>query len=885
METNVLHFISHSHWDREWYLPFESHRYRMVKLVDDIITTAQNEEFGSFHLDGQVILLEDYLEIKPNRLNELKGLVEREKLIIGPFYILQDEFLVSAEANVRNILIGLKEAEKYGKPCMVGYFPDAFGNIGQMPQILNGFDIGSAVFGRGLNKIGADNKLHETNRLNNSELIWESNDGSSVLGVMFANWYNNANEIPDDEDGFREKCDEIKKKALKYALTPHLLCMNGCDHQPLQKDIYRILQKMQKTTADKLIHSNFNDYIEAIGEYRHRFPVIRGEICGQLTDGMNLLVNTASSKVYIKQSNVECQKLLEKQVEPLAVMAMLHGKNYSAEFIDYAWKTLLKNHPHDSICGCGCDEVSREMITRFSKCKTVGQELIVDAAGYLASRIRPEIADAAMAITVFNPLAFTITENVRVTLDFPEHGIRANEMVSICDMGGNEVAQHIEFVGNVFTYTLPENEFRKTAYKDRYDATFCAKDIPALGYKTFYAKVVPVCNPGDVEFTDHSAENRYLKFNINPNGTFHVTDKQSMKTYENLCYYEDVGDIGDEYNFVPVEQDERITTKNDVAKIKAASKGTLGVLFTIENNLRIPVSTKGQTRSDECVDTPIIAEILFTEYSKRIDIKTRIDNKSCNHRLRAVFPTEIHSDHVYVDLQFEVLRRTIQPWAGWMNPSRTNKQCDFVELTDEKKGIVLSNKGLCEYEILDAENNEIALTLFRSVGEMGDWGNFPTPDAQCLGIHEFEYSFIPDQGRRSDAHKQARCFARNALDVVVQAIDSLGLKEIDDHKSFVRIDGDFIELSAFKKSSRNNDTIMRFYNSSELPQRAMIILDHKFTRAFFAKLNEEELEEIPFIDGEIEMNVPPKKIITMVLKSVSPGLSEETNNDVYKKQI
>ena len=136
MKTTV-HIISHSHWDREWYQSFEKHRMKLIELVDNILEKAENDpEFGGFFLDGQTIALDDYLEVRPEKREQVEKCVREGKIQTGPWYILQDEFLTSGEACVRNLQVGMQEAAHYGAIGNVGYFPDAFGNAGQMPQVL-----------------------------------------------------------------------------------------------------------------------------------------------------------------------------------------------------------------------------------------------------------------------------------------------------------------------------------------------------------------------------------------------------------------------------------------------------------------------------------------------------------------------------------------------------------------------------------------------------------------------------------------------------------------------------------------------------------------------------------------------------------------------------
>ncbi|NAP00780.1 alpha-mannosidase, partial [Halomonas sp. MG34] len=197
-----IHIISHTHWDREWYLPYEKHHVLLIKLMDRLLDTLEKDpEFKSFHLDGQTIILDDYLQVRPNRREKLEKYIREGRLHIGPWYILQDEFLTSSEANIRNLQYGMKDAIQWGGISKVGYFPDSFGNMGQGPQILSQAGINNAVFGRGVKPTGFNNMVSDAEQYESpySEMLWRSPDGSSVLGILFANWYCNGNEVPVDE--------------------------------------------------------------------------------------------------------------------------------------------------------------------------------------------------------------------------------------------------------------------------------------------------------------------------------------------------------------------------------------------------------------------------------------------------------------------------------------------------------------------------------------------------------------------------------------------------------------------------------------------------------------------------------------------------------------
>ena len=311
----TLHIIPHSHWDREWYLPFEKHRFRLVELMDAIIEKMEEDEsYTYYHLDGQYAVIEDYLAIRPHRKERLEALIRAGRIQIGPWYVLQDEYLTSGESNVRNMLYGLRLCREMGaEPVLTGYFPDAFGNISQAPQILRGFGIESAVFGRGVNDVLANNQVVKDNGITKSELLWRSPDGSEVLGILMANWYHNAMELPCERDALKERIERIVATTSRVANTNHLLGMNGCDHQPLQKDLTDAIRLANEVQTEVLVkQSNFPDYLREISRYRDLFPVYEGEINGQLSEGRCPLICTASAHVDIKQDNRTAEHLLSR---------------------------------------------------------------------------------------------------------------------------------------------------------------------------------------------------------------------------------------------------------------------------------------------------------------------------------------------------------------------------------------------------------------------------------------------------------------------------------------------------------------------------------------------------------------------------------------------
>lgn len=842
-----LHIIPHTHWDREWYMSFEQHRFRLVELLDTLIDLMEeNQEFRYYHLDGQTIILRDYLEIRPEKRDALLRLLREGRIQTGPWYILQDEYLVSGEATVRNLQTGLRDCKSFGiEPVMTGYFPDAFGNIGQAPQILQGFGIDTAVFGRGVNVMGADNQVMDQSAAAGSEMIWQSPDGSEVLGVMFVNWYHNAMELPTDPEQAKQRLEKLLESTRKFAKTPHLLGMNGCDHQPVQRDLPAAVAVLQQLAPDvEIAISNFKDYLEAVRPYRDRLNTVFGELAGQHTAGWGLLENTASSRIDLKIKNHKAQNNLERTAEPFGVLAALHGGTYDRDFLRYSWETLMENHPHDSICCCSVDSVHKEMDVRFDKSLQVSELLTGRALAHLTAQM-DTVSLQGQLIAVFNKEPFPVTGRVEAFVDFPEDSNPGQ--LSLFDAQGRPVPAVFQNIGRTFTYTLPDDRFRKVRYVNRFSVSFVAGEVPALGWNVYAVREEHAAAvSADFACGDRWAENEFLRMEITENGTLNLLNKRSEKQFQNFLWLEDAPDAGNEYTYRLPENGIIRTTKADRPEIETAEQTPFSATFRVVYRM------------------PEAAEIYVTLSAgiPRVDVRAVLENRRENHRIRACFDTELKTGDVYADGQFDVVRRDIIPWEGWQNPLHTQRHQHFFELTDGENGVIIAGRGLHEYEILP-EKNTMALTLLRAIDQLGDWGVFPTPDSQMKGILTAEFSIILSAGDdRPAAHRQACAFSEMAL---ISAPLERHEGTLPCHHSMFSLTGDYLRLSALKRCEDRDSTLVRFYNTDDSAQEAVLRVPPVFGKAYLTNLAEERQKEVPIQNGEIRLTVPKKKIITLEL--------------------
>lgn len=887
-----VHIISHSHWDREWYMSFEEHRAKLVTLIDECIELFENDpNFKGFYLDGHTALVEDYLEIKPQNREKVERFIKEGKFKVGPWYILQDEFLTSGEANVRNLLVGMDLAEKLGGVTKVGYFPDAFGNAGQMPQILKQAGMSGIAFGRGVKGVGANNELLDDSEYSSkySEIHWQSPDGSSLPSVVFMNWYSNGMEIP------TENIEDYWKRALenaeKYASTDEILLMNGCDHQPVQTDLSLAIERAKEKYPEyNFIHSNFTDYIDAVTKAMPSdIKPIVGELTSQDTDGWYNLVNTASSLVDLKIQNRKSELLLEAVAEPLAAMTATLGKEYPHDMLLYAWKTLMKNHPHDSICSCSCDEVNAEVKSRFDRSNNAAKAIIDDSLEFLGKHIDTKgFEDCDAVFCVINTMAGKRNKLTKATVDVKRHYCRSgrelHEMLVQFDkelyMGGYEL---LDDKGNVvpcevlnrksaFGYDLPRRTFRKPYAAEQIEISFLAEDVPSSGYRVYgVRKTSDVAQKPTVE--KNVLENKFLKAEINADGTVNLLDKLSGKTYRELLRFEDTGDCGHEYTYVQTKEEPILSGKTP-AKIELSKNEEFVTEYKVTVTMEIPkegdeVTKKmidmhnpiferdGAGRCDETVTMEIVSYISLSKESKSLDIRTELTNNAKDHRLRVLFPTGLDAKTHKVESVFELPTRNNEHKPCWTYPSKCEHQQGFVTMKDTDGGISVCNIGLYEYETL---GNTIAVTLVRAVGELGDWGVFPTELSQVQKELTFEYSIVPFKNEE-DAYCEV--FGFQYPMITTQVFDFEGDALSNEMLIWC---GTGLKQTAFKNKMNGNDIIARWTNYTDCEQTLTIKKTEIIDNLYRSNVVEDEMDVISCDNGEWKIKVRPFEILTVLVK-------------------
>ena len=457
-----LHIVTHTHWDREWYLTFQQFRLKLVHLIDGLLDIlAADPDFRNFMLDGQTIVLEDYLWLRPERADALRQYIQQGRITIGPWHILPDEFLVSPEATIRNLLQGQRTASRFGPKMMVGYIPDPFGHIGQMPQILRGFRIESACLMRGL----ADEPC---------EFWWQAPDGSRVFMAYLRDGYGNAAELPGaPSEDFVQAVRAIRDALAPHAAAEALLLMWGTDHmEPSPAASAAIAFAAGKLDGDRLVHSTLTEYIAAArGSLdENRLAVVTGEL--RSSKRHPLLPGVLSSRMWIKQRNQTCETLLEKWAEPFSTFAERIRHNSPPGYVSnpapvlrQAWRLLMENHPHDSICGCSLDQVHAEMAPRFDQVEQIGERIVAQSLEALAGEIQTAppadwiLDGSVLPVVVFNPWDQARSDPVSVEVELPPGTAR----FELLDSNGSKMPHQTMGLGSreLINMELGSSEFRR----------------------------------------------------------------------------------------------------------------------------------------------------------------------------------------------------------------------------------------------------------------------------------------------------------------------------------------------------------------------------------------------------------------------------------------
>lgn len=902
----AVHVISHTHWDREWYLTREDYRLRLIDLVDGVLDRMDRDPaFTFFHLDGQTIVLEDYLEVRPDQKSRLKQRIAEGRLLVGPWYVMPDMFLVSGEALVRNLAIGHRIAESFGRVMNAGYTPDPFGHVAQMPQILAGFGLDNAILWRGF---GGPR----------SEYLWEGHDGTRTLLLHFPReGYCNAFRLPLLPPAERRvQAAAVVGREAERSQTGTVLLMAGIDHTEPHPELLTLIGEIDEMAGVRASLSTFPLYVDhvrsALAKSGVALEVVRGEFrAGE--EYSNLLPGVLSARTYLKRSNVRAQALLEKIAEPAALFAWMAGEPHPSGLLAYAWKTLIENHPHDSICGCSIDEVHDENDTRFARVLQAATGQVTRSLRAIARRVERG-PDGALRFLVVNTNVRPDPGVVDAVIDIPIESAEPGRMLEsdLFDAPltffskGSVIREIRDPEGRPVPFQELSREERVEQWTSRIELPLAVRvervrvalavEVPPAGFVALDARLGPEPSsaPG-IHAKGRTIENDRLRVEVHGDGTLNVLDKDTGCTYRRVLELEDVGDVGDEYTFSPPATDRRITSREATpAVVTILATGSLRNALRIETSLAVPARAAADRsgRSADAVSVGVTIDIGITQGSPIVAGRIRVDNPALDHRLRLLFPTGArHVETSRADSAFGIVTRAAQREIPAEAPPEAPVNAlplqSVVDAGDATTGMIVMSEGLMEYEIAPPSGADdsatIGLTVLRCVGWLsredlvtrkGNAGpSLESPGAQCLGVQEFRFAFAP---RSAPPAEVALCeMGRRFLappSVIVgtggpQHPTSLPLRHSFLHVGVGADSG--VTLSALKKADERDSAVVRVFNASPTPSPLRLSSPRPAGAAFEANLREQRAAALAVHDGGIETTIGARKIATIDLEFAS----------------
>ncbi len=846
----TVHFISHFHWDREWYRTMQGFRARLVDAVDEVLRLAREDPHYRFVLDGQTILLDDYLAVRESRTDELRERIAEGQLGIGPWFVQPDSLLPSGESLVRNLLAGRRDVARFGAGSTVAYLPDSFGHPAQLPQLFTGFGLDGFVYWR-----GNGNELDELG----PRWRWRAPDGSSVRALHLTEGYFNSARIPADTDEAANALAEVARKLSEAGEKPVLL-MNGFDHTRPDPQVATVVKSLSAILGTDVRRSLLDD---AVADCPSELPEFSGELVGART--ANLLAGVWSARMPLKVRNRACELLLERWAEPWAALGETVGLRGEGPALRHAWRSLLANQAHDSICGCSIDPVHERMSARYDDAEGLADETLSRSlerlAGRSVDRDVPGMDD--LYIAVFNPTPRPRTDVVRVPLDaHPALPISVGvpSLHPLVELGLEETGFVLDGEPARTIVSSDPNRLRWLDGQRVFDVEFVASDIPAFGYRRFRLQA---CEPVPEE-VDSGAQIGVDGIQVEVESTGTLAVEMGGQRWEGLFGVEDIGDRGDSYDFEPVGNPEflapRSITVNRVRHPGGVQHLTVERVFSIPESLD---STR-ETRSQDLVDVTVDVHVVVGPGVRHVRGEVRVDNRALDHRLRVALPTGEPTQSCAAGTTFDVVERSTEPLdaTGWMHRAPD---------TFCQQGLVAAN-GLCVVApgLPEAEltpEGIIFLTLVRSVGWLARY-DLPTrpipagpaieaPGAQVQGEFVAPFVLLADAGL-------AEAFDVNCgFTGVIAGPEPL----LDPGTSLLEIDDDRILLSALKPADDDEGLILRLLNPTDESLEVAVELGFEVTDVESVRLDEVTPDGDVIHDGQtIRLEMGPHSLRTVRLR-------------------
>lgn len=920
-----IYVFTHTHWDREWYLSQRQFQVLLGDTMDEVLDTCEADpSFPPFTADGQTCLVEDYLEIRPEQRRRMLRLIDEGRILIGPWYTMPDIWLPDGESLIRNLQAGHLDCLEYGvEQPLIGYVPDSFGHIEQMPQILQGFGIGNYLFGRG-KPCDAD--------LAGLEFIWVGPDGQSeVTAHVLPEGYMNAMMLPavTEHRVLQDTIERALKPYMERSAAPQiaLLC-NGVDHIWLQQDLPEILESARRLFPDYEIRAGgIQDYLT---DFASR-PVELKRHSGILQSrklSSDLLHGTWSSRVDHKLANARSLMVLESWAEPLTALAsVLLGAKARRSEINLAWRLLFQNHAHDSICGCSADSVGLDVDRRYAQSQEISESIAADALGHWSEAFSS--AGGARLLVVAGLGGRTGCVEVRIDSSTEACPTIRDENGSALPMQ-NLARRKISRQDVVLNRDEPEaSNYLEMGMRSfefwEHRVLIQPPASPACSlhaYEISSQDTAPAPISAPVTVGESFLENDLVRADVIANGTLRVLHKATGVIYSGLLELRDEADIGGGYVFTPIANEPARSSTECVAKISMTEQGPLRGGLRIEVNWSLPVEA-GLDRLSRSTATAIcdwITEVTLEAGSETLRFHSKLTNRAKEHRIRLLFPLPFATNQAHVERSFVVTQDSPDRYEA--DPGQNSHAMrNWVALEDPVGGMAFIGKGLHEWTLND---NRLEVTVLRSVPFVRTCGSWLTPDGLMLKEVSFDYALAFYGGTWRDGQVPARAaeivhesFAQAFgqakptwsplphASVVFDEVTPAGNVEVSSHRSNwqrhfsvrdgwrrdralvlkkspetittscvpVRWSNPHVLLSAFKRADdtkAGSDLILRFYSLAAQDAEVVFTFGLPVVQACLTDLREIPSESLTIMENSTRLTMRPFQIVTLRLQVGEP---------------
>lgn len=856
--------ISHTHWDREWYRPLEVFQLKLVDLIDHCIVTLQKYPDYIFHLDAQTIVLEDYLSIRPSKGEILKKYIREGRLIVGPWYLQNDFYLTSGEATVRNLLEGTRLAKQFGKCAKTAYAPDQFGNISQLPQIIEGFGLNGFLFGRGYNQYfeTEDKKLQK--KKTPAEFIWEGADGTKVLAVHMCCWYNNAQRFSESIDRSAMLLENIECALAPVAQSPYRLLMNGVDHLEAQENLLPILEQLRQRLqpGDNIHQISMDEYMSLVKEYFKKNGTVLDSYQGELRSGndFEMLKGTLSSRNYLKTENVRAQNFLENILEPLYSILELAGLEgvYSLEHFQFLWKELMKNHPHDSICGCSRDEVSLHMEGNYQRIRDLSDELLQRGLSAAVRHMNmPDMEKEDYILVAANTTEKLRKEWLHFTLDIALEDHMDN--FEVTDRNGKAVEFQVLSEKNIRKDVFSPVNLPGTLEVKRYEILLEESEIKPYAVKAWRVKKTETpmkyYKPESKELAaSNLMENEFLCVKVSSDGVVDLFDKKADRWYENIIDIEETGDRGDSYIYFDTQEPANYASA-DTGCVEWLAADGLKQRIRIRWRMEVPAYYDFENihRSVEKAVCEMDLILTLQMGMPYLEIDYRVNNRAKDHRIRLMVRTGLQAKESIADIPYDIAVHTDQDHFC-RTMSRVLPNTSFAALEEHGNGMAVLTEGTHEYEHI-SKDGTLLFTLVRSTGIISRQEDlrpaageiWECPQNQCLRELSGRIALLPYSGNYETA--ELPCYAKMFRTPILTCADSFDshkfaggrsavqdsqLSElffqedpyknvkIEENHSYIEVQGAGMLVTALKKAEDENGMILRLVNYTQKEQKAKV---------------------------------------------------------------